>query len=63
MKDAFKIILGCFDDNPRRATLELVSTGVICAIVMGFLLWYAVPIPSDIPEYPRLSEAVREATR
>ena len=51
MKDALKMILIGFEESPRRAWSELLPVIIVCGLLLSFMLWYAVPVPSVDPQY------------
>ena len=59
MTEILKEIYRGFDENPKRAWLGILAVLGITVLLLGFLYFYAEPIPSEIPEQPRLEEVVR----
>ena len=63
MKDALKMILEGFEDDPRRAMRNVIFVAVLLSLIIGFCAWYAVPVPTTIPNYPVIAEAARKVAR
>jgi hypothetical protein len=59
MRNALKMILEGFDDDPRRAMRDVIFVAVLLTLLIGFCAWYAVPVPTTIPEYPVIAEAAK----
>ena len=51
MRDALKYILEGFDDDRHKAWDQIVPIVIVCCLLLAFMLWYAVPVPSVDPQY------------
>jgi hypothetical protein len=39
---------------------DVIFVAVILTLLIGFCAWYAVPVPSVIPDHPVIAEAARK---
>ena len=58
MTEIIKEIYRGFDENPQRAWLEILVVLMLTILLLGFLYFYAEPIPSEIPDQLRLEEGL-----
>ena len=58
MTEIIKEIYRGFDENPQGAWLEILVVLMLTILLLGFLYFYAEPIPFEIPDQLRLEEGL-----